>query len=460
MKVVKPPSPLEAKQGITLASAAKLALDQKVSGAKYLHYDQLRHRVASKQALDELWLGLHFARMLSAKWLDLKMEGDAQLLSPTPKINITSVMQKSCSIVDRLTSSAAESERHEKFNADNYLMTELTAAESIASSQLEGAATTSRVALEMIKLGRHPRDDSEKMIMGNYRMMQYVSERGARPFDVKEILHLQSVAVGGIDDNRYSPGELRRTTDDVVVVDHEQNILHTPLAAEYLEPALKQLCAFINTPHETAEDESYLHPLVKAAIIHFMIGYLHPFRDGNGRTARALFYWYMLKCGYSAFRYISISKLLKNAPAKYVRAYLYTETDELDLTYFVDYQCEIVSRAVKDYTDYIKDLLKTRGELANWLYSTGLADNVNTRQLALATTAIQNPGVIFTAAEVAQQMNVSDNTARDDLKKLTELGLMRSMKEGKGNVYLSPKSLQELKKWRGNKGQQPSAQDW
>ena len=458
MKVAKPPS--DVMKGITLGDAAKLAFKQNLSKNKYLHYDQLRHRISSKEECDRLWWGLHFSRMLSAKWLDLKMEGDNQLTAPAPKINITSAMQKACSIVDRLTSSAAEAERHEQFDADNYLMTELTAAESIASSQLEGAATTSRVALEMIKLSRHPRDDSEKMIMGNYRLMQYISERGNRPFDVKEILHLQSVAVGGIDNDRYLPGELRHASDEVVVVDHEQKVLHTPIAAEYLEAALTKLCIFINTPHESADDESYLHPLIKAAIIHFMIGYLHPFRDGNGRTARALFYWYMLKCGYSAFRYISISRLLKNAPAKYVKAYLYTETDELDLTYFVDYQCEIVSRAVNDYTDYIKDLLKTRGELANWLYRSGLAQKVNNRQLALATTAVQNPGVIFTAAEVARQMNVSDNTARDDLKKLTELGLMQSMKEGKGSVYLSPKSLNELKKWSGKKGQTPTTQDW
>lgn len=460
MKVVKPPSSSGPKPGITVTDAAKMAFGRKIAGDKYLHYDQLRHRVSSPDELDTLWWGLHFSRMLSAKWLDLKFDGDTTLTAPAAKINTTSLMQKSCSIVDRLTTSAAEAERHEKFNADNYLMTELTAAESIASSQLEGAATTSRVALEMIKLGRHPRDNSEKMIMGNYHLMQYIASRGNKPFDIKEILHLQSVAVAGIDDERYSPGELRRNTDDVVVVDHEQNVLHTPIAAEHLESALKKLCVFINIPHESAEDENYLHPLVKAAIIHFMVGYLHPFRDGNGRTARALFYWYMLKCGYSAFRYISISKLLKNAPSKYVKAYLYTETDELDLTYFVDYQCEIVSRAVKEYTDYIKDLLQTRGELASWLYSTGIAEKVNSRQLALATTALQNPGVIFTAAEVSQQMNVSDNTARDDLKKLTELGLMRSMKEGKGNVYLSPKSLKELKKWSGDQGKTTTAQDW
>ena len=191
-----------------------------------------------------------------------------------------------------------------------------------------------------------------------------------------------------------------------------------------------------------------------------MIGYLHPFKDGNGRTARALFYWYMLKCGYTAFRYISISKLLKNAPAKYVRAYLYTETDDMDLTYFVNYQCEIVSRAVVEYIDYIKGIINTRTELRQWLYDSGIFNEINSRQRDLATIAINQPGVLFTAMEVSTRMGVSENTARDDLKKLTALGLMRAMKEGKGNVYLSPKSLHELKKWHGKTANQPSAQDW
>ncbi|NDJ55785.1 Fic family protein [Enterobacteriaceae bacterium 4M9] len=453
MKITHPPSQTGIP-GITEDLIVEYLAEYRWKGTPYLHYDQLRHRVHGKEKRDALWERIRFARVLSSQWI--KCLGDIE----TGILNATATIQKSCSIVDRLTSSAAETERYEKLDASDYLMDELKAAESIASSQLEGAATTSRVALEMIKVSRKPRDESEQMIMGNWRLMQYVSERGNRDFDVSELLNIHRKAVEGIDDAKYTPGQLRTDDDDVAVVDHEGNIIHTPPPADRLQDALQSLCDFINTPHETAEDESWLHPLVKGCIIHFTIGYLHPFNDGNGRTARALFYWYMLKCGYTAFRYISISKLLKNAPAQYVKAYLYTETDNMDLTYFVNYQCEIVSRAVREYIDYIQQIMETRAELKQWLYESGIYADLNARQRDLATVALNQPGVLFTAAEVRDRMKVSENTARDDLKKLTALGLMQSMKEGKGNVYLSPKSLHELKKWSNRLAEPRSAQDW
>lgn len=432
----------------------------RANGTPYLHYDELQYRVTAPEKRDLLWRHITLARTLSASWL-LPVVWDDQCAGWLPmRMNLTAIIQKSCSVVDRLTSSAAETERYEKFKANDYLMDELRTAESIASSQLEGAATTSRVALEMIKAGRKPRDESEQMIMGNWRAMQYVSARGDQPFDIDELLHLHRIAIEGISNEKYSPGQLRGEQDEVVVADSEGNIIHTPPPARVLNEALSRLCAFINTPHETADDEHYLHPLVKACIIHFTIGYLHPFKDGNGRTGRALFYWYMLKCGYSAFRYISISKLLKNAPAQYVRAYLYTETDDMDLTYFVNYQCDIVSRAVREYIDYIQQMIETRARLKQWLYDSGIYAKLNPRQQDLAAIAISQPGVLFTAGEVRDRMRVSENTARDDLKKLTALGLMRAIKEGKGNVYLSPKSLHELKKWSNRMEDPRSAQDW
>ncbi|EOC3083527.1 Fic family protein [Cronobacter dublinensis] len=456
MRVVNPPE-VASRSSWDEDLLFKYFIEVRDRGLPYLHYDELRHRFKIKKERDSLWAAMKLSRLLSSMFL---LPGEDDSVLSQAHINSTAIIQKSCSIVDRLTSSAAETERYEKLDAADYLMDELTVAESIASSQLEGAVTTSRVALEMLKVGRKPRDEGEKMIMGNYRMMKYVSERGNDPFNIDELLKLHRVAIENINDEKYSPGQLRIETDDVVVADHEGNIVYTPPSAGQLPDALEKLFEFINLPHETAEDEKYLHPLVKACVIHFMIGYLHPFKDGNGRTARALFYWYMLKCGYTAFRYISISKLLKNAPAKYVRAYLYSETDDMDLTYFVNYQCEIVTRAVQDYIDYIKSIVQTRVELKQWLFDSGIFGRINARQRDLATIAINQPGVLFTASEVSSRMAVSENTAREDLKKLTALGLMKAMKEGKGNVYLSPRSLYELKKWHGKKDKRPSTQDW
>ena len=148
-----------------------------------------------------------------------------------------------------------------------------------------------------------------------------------------------------------SPGELR-VNDDVVVQDGEGNTVHTPPPAAGLAARLRLLSKWINQSHNDIEPCG-LPPSIDQRVSRCIsrLGYEHPFRDGNGRVARALFYWFMFKNDFSAFRYIAISVLLRNAPVKYGRSYLNTEADDLDLTYFIDFQCSVVLRAVSSFTE-------------------------------------------------------------------------------------------------------------
>ena len=109
------------------------------------------------------------------------------------------------------------------------------------------------------------------------------------------------------------------------------------------------MCDFANgkTPGE------FVHPAIRSIILHFWLAYDHPFLDGNGRTARALFYWSMLHHHYWLCEFISISHLILKAPAEYERAFLYTETDDNDLTYFIIYHLKLIRRAVDELHKYI-----------------------------------------------------------------------------------------------------------
>lgn len=146
-----------------------------------------------------------------------------------------------------------------------------------------------------------------------------------------------------------------------------------------------------------------------------MIGYEHPFNDGNGRTARCLFYWYMLKSGYRAFEYISISALLKQAPVQYGESYLFTETDDFDLTYFIYHQLKIIGRAMDGFLAHIE---KKRSELHEVM-------------------GLRNPGRLFVAKEVKNDFDVSEGTARTDLEKLVKLKLLAKVREGKTWCYVA-----------------------
>ena len=120
-------------------------------------------------------------------------------------------------------------------------------------------------------------------------------------------------------------------------------VLHEPPPAASLPQRLERLCAFANA----IDGEPFVHPVIRAILLHYMVGYDHPFVDGNGRTARALFYWSLARSGYWRMEYVSISRLLRQAPAQYSRAYLHSEADDNDTTYFILHQLSIIKRAIE-----------------------------------------------------------------------------------------------------------------
>jgi Fic family protein len=203
--------------------------------------------------------------------------------------------------------------------------------EAIASSQLEGASTEYRVAKELLRTGRKPEDHDERMIFNNWKAMQYIRANVKNKISSERIRELHSILTEGTLKNPEESGKFR-TTDDVVVY-YRNEIVHTPPKADTLKERISNFCDFANTDNE----EKWIHPIIKGTMLHFWLAYDHPFIDGNGRTARALMYWYILSRGYSLFQYLSISKHFLRAPGQYEKAYLHTEHDDNDLTYFLVY---------------------------------------------------------------------------------------------------------------------------
>ncbi len=218
--------------------------------------------------------------------------------------------------------------------------------EAISSAQLEGAATTRAQAEQMLAEGRSPSTEDEQMVFNNLMLLREVEQLRDERLSLALILRLHRIATVGTHGNDVQPGVLR-STDDIDVGDPEGS--YRPTAARLLPARLKALCDFANTDHSikllNATGLEIDH-VVKAMMLHFMLAYEHPFRDGNGRTARALFYWFVLKQRYRWFRYISISLQLKARPRQYGLAYQYTETDQYDLTYFIDHQAQTILQAI------------------------------------------------------------------------------------------------------------------
>jgi Fic family protein len=171
-------------------------------------------------------------------------------------------------------------------------------------------------------------------------------------------------------------------------------------------------------------------PVVRAILLHFMLAYDHPFVDGNGRTARLLFYWSMLSQDYWLAEFLPISRLLKKAPAQYARSFLHSEQDGGDLTYFVLYQLRITQRAINDLHEYLDRKVAETQQVRQALKA--VSHRFNVRQLALLENAIRHPGALYTVMSHGRSHGVVAQTARGDLRDLEEQGFLIKTTSGRG----------------------------
>jgi Fic family protein len=399
-----------------------------IARTPYVPWDKLRYlKPPEGMNHKEWWLVTKLARRSVRRTLPFKdtegMEFSFALPDEMLKMldAINSKASGNISISEQVTNPATR---------DRYLVNSLME-EAITSSQLEGASTERGVAKEMIRSGRDPRDRSERMILNNYLAMSRVSELTKEKLTPELICEIHGIVTDGTLDNPDASGRFQTEGDERVrVEDTYGEVLHTPPPAKELPDRMQLLCDFAN-----GHGDAYIPPVLRAITIHFMLGYDHPFEDGNGRTARILFYWSMLSQGYWLTEFLAISRILKKAPAKYARSYLHTEQDDNDLTYFHMYHLNVCDRALRELDEY---LTRKMNELRSFQQSLKtIPGEFNHRQIALLTNAVTHPGQHYTAASHSRSHNVTTETARQDLSDLEKRRLLNRGKRGHA-FYWSP----------------------
>ena len=427
------PELLRRKPDQALRSAGPLV------GGRYLHWDELRHRTPPEGlSHEDWWAGIKLARTGLLKALPFHDKQAAPMLFGMPD----PVLQALHNIDRRAAGSLGmEVPIVSGEDRDRYLVSSLIE-EAITSSQLEGAATTREEAKAMLRSGRKPRDRSERMILNNFRAMELIRELRTEAFTPARILELHRIVTADTLDEPDAAGRLRGDRERVQVVDAQHvNVLHDPPAAASLPERLERLCEFANRADDAAP---FVHPVIRAILLHFMLGYDHPFVDGNGRTARALFYWSLARSGYWLLEYVSISRLLKQAPAQYSRAYLHTETDANDTTYFLIHQLGVIEQAIAALYDYLNRKASEQRDAENLLrHAPGLSGDLNHRQVALLSHALRHPGQDYTVESHRRSHRITTQTARTDLQRLTGLGLLEQRKRGRAFVFRAPEDLRE-----------------
>jgi Fic family protein len=384
----------------------------------YPHWDQLRRRTPPAGfSTEEWWLAVKLARLPLLRELPLKDAQGRPYRYAVPDEVLRRLHETDRRAAGRLAAPDVLTNRDTR---DRYLISSLIE-EAITSSQLEGAATTRQVAADMLRTGRQPADEAERMILNNFQAMQWIRSITDRPLTPADVLELHRRVTEGTLRDPQSAGQLQAPGEQrVSIVDRGTGqVLFSPPPASQLPDRLALMCRFANGE---CRELQFLHPVIRAILLHFWLAHDHPFEDGNGRTARALFYWSMLRSGYWLFEYVSISSVLRRKFVQYGRSYLYCETDENDATYFVIHQLKVLLEAIDELDAWLKRKLDQLREIEGRLRSAG---QFNHRQLALLGHALRHPGAEYTIRSHQQSHGVAYATARADLLALAAKGLLR-----------------------------------
>jgi len=381
----------------------------------YIHWDKLRYKeIPNKTNPKYIWVLIKIFR--SQQFKPIKFNDWVF------KYLLLNDAQRKLHLMDKGTAGHLETglESVNTGGRGRYIISSLME-EAIASSQLEGAATTRKIAKEILRLKRKPINYSERMIVNGYETMQKMTKMKDRTLTPEIILKLHKNITKDTLEDKNDEGRFR-DNNEIFVGDSLEygKIYHTPPDYKKINGLMEDFCEFASN-----DEGEFIHPVVKGIILHFLIGYIHPFSDGNGRTARTIFYWYVLSRGYWLFEYMSVSRIILRSKTKYGLAYLYTETDENDLTYFINYNLDSIDEALHDMEAYISKKQKEYSEALDLIQ--GIND-INSRQAEILKNFMRRHEKNFVINEIMTTYNVAYDTARNDLLHLTELGYLEKTK--------------------------------
>ncbi len=392
---------------------------------RYLHWEDFRHRASEKDGLtvEEQWAAIRMGRAMRSQAIPLlDTKGRAFTFFLTSKVfELLRQIDLHCGTGPSGSAMVREETGRHQFDS---LMEE-----ALTSSQLEGAVVTRSEAREMICSQRPPSTEHEQMVMNNYRTMRLLSELKEQALTPEMILRIHREVTAGTLKGPEQEGKFRVAGDDVRVENEASGeVFHIPPQAAALDGRISLLCDFANEKGMNG----FLHPVIRAILLHFWIAYDHPFVDGNGRTARALFYWSMLRNGYWLAEFFSISHEILKAPRQYYRAFLNTETDGNDLNYFLLHQLEVICASIHS----LKENIRRKDEESESLRrNLGANSDFNHRQLALLKHALKHSFATYTVVSHQNSHGISNQTAKNDLTALEDKQLLKRGKVGKAFVY-------------------------
>ena len=384
---------------------------------RYLGEEEVRHRVKHDKEPGkwaEIWQRIMNMRKVGAVPMFLDSLGIKFWYFPSDSIN------RKVSEIERLGTRLYDRISTDKAFIQSFL-SDAEVEEAISSAIYEGANTTRAKAKQLIESGKRPASKDDWMLLNNVEALEWIKSHRRDAVTSELILKIHQIVtkntLSGVDANYC--GKFR---DDTVVVNSALGkIVHEGIDYKKIEETLNE------TIKNVTSHPRYIHPLIRGILLHYFIAYVHPFFDGNGRTARTLFYFKSMKHDLKFVELLSISAHLKNSGNQYERAFEKVKAHDWDLTYFIDYCLESLLAALKIVEAKVEYLLQI-----NILKDTF---DLNDNQIGLLQKLALNKYRVVTIETYAEEIGKSREVARQDLKALVKSELMSEEKIGKKFTY-------------------------
>lgn len=220
--------------------------------------------------------------------------------------------------------------------------------------------------------GLAPKDKMEERIAGMKKGIDFINDK-SNVINEENLYALYKLSIwDSLDEHDFlADGELYR--NDVVIIHDGFNQIHRGLDYDKLPKYMNDLIKYINNDDK--------NELVKAAIIHFYISYLHPYFDGNGRMSRLVQMWHLVQQGYTGVMHVSLSKFIDKTRKQYYKSFKLVEenlsiSNVINVNPFITYMNDMVykklpeefpyAKTTEDFKTILKEGQVTEKEQALW----------------------------------------------------------------------------------------------
>ncbi len=292
--------------------------------------------------------------------------------------------------------------------------------ESHHSTHIEGTELTLEQAKEILADKRvEGVKEKDEVELKNYRAaLEAISQQLGKeePIIEDRIKEIHQTLVKDVRGGEYTPGEYR-TTQNYIINSATGEIIYTPPKAAFVKDLMKELVEWINQPKD-------ISPIILAGLAQFQFVHIHPFADGNGRTARLLSTLVLYKTGYDFKRLFSLSEYYDRDKPSYYNAIQSVRENNMDLTGWLEYFTEGLKTQLTEVQEKGK-LVITKEALVEKAKDFKL----NERQQRILLYLVEEKRA--SVEEIRQRFNFVRRTVQRDFSKLVELGFVKEIAKSK-----------------------------